>query len=174
MSACIHFLSGESYGMNFVGIDPGVNGGMATLDYEGHIIDLCRVTDEDGIWQWAEWLKTLSVPCQVWIEKVSGYIGNAHPGSRMFEFGLMYGSVRMAVKATTGHLPREVLPADWQHYLQIEPRRKGGRARKAENRVQFKARLKTVACQLFPDVKITGATADALLIAYYARKIYGK
>jgi hypothetical protein len=157
--------------LNFVGIDPGVSGGMATIDYSGHVVDVRRMPDEDGIWEWANWLNSLPVESVVWIESVSGYIGNAHPGSRMFEFGMNYGSVRMAIKAAKGHLPNGVLPQDWQRYLGIEPRRKGKRG---EDRMQFKRRLKGVAQELFPDVKVTANVADALLIAEYGRRVYGK
>lgn len=94
--------------------------------------------------------------------------------------GILRRSITLPSK---GHLPNEVLPQDWQRYLGIEPRKKGKKRRmhnaewitqKPESRVQFKRRLKMVAEVIFRDVKVTLNTADALLIAHYARKVHGK
>jgi hypothetical protein len=168
--------------MNFLGIDPGKSGGLAILDYEGRVIELTRMPkvrgedeiDEVGVWQWISRHLTAPVKCVVWIEKVSGYIGNAHTGSSMFEFGVSYGGLRMAVVAAQGYGHNEVLPQDWQRYLGIEPRRKKKGTYKGESKPAFKGRLKAFAQRLYPDVKVENATADALLIALYGKRVWGK
>jgi hypothetical protein len=61
----------------------------------------------------------------------------------------------------------EVLPSRWQQGLHISPRKK------SEGRVLWKNRLKANAQRLFPEIadKITLATADALLLAEYCRRL---
>ena len=58
----------------------------------------------------------------------------------------------------------EVTPVVWQRGLGIPVRKKD------ESRSQFKGRLKAKAQQLFPQVKVTLKTADALLISEYCRR----
>lgn len=168
--------------MNFLGIDPGKSGGLAILDYEGRVIELTRMPkvrgedriDEVGVWNWLARHIASPVKSVVWIEKVSGYIGNAHTGSSMFEFGGSYYGLRMAVVAAQGYGPNEVLPQDWQRYLGIEPRKKSKRGVGGESKPAFKTRLKAFAQRLYPDVKVENATADAVLIALYAKRTWGK
>jgi hypothetical protein len=81
----------------------------------------------------------------------------------MFNFGANYGALRMAL--TAAGIPfEEVVPGVWQRGLNIPPRKK------TEGKTAWKNRLKAKAQQLFPSVKITLATADALLIAEFCRR----
>ena len=52
----------------------------------------------------------------------------------------------------------------WQKGLSIQPKRK------EESKTQFKNRQKGLAQQMHPDIKVTLATADAILIAEYLKK----
>jgi hypothetical protein len=54
---------------------------------------------------------------------------------------------------------------EWQRALDISPRKK------TETNTQWKNRLKGKAQQLFPKMKIILATADALLISEYGRRV---
>lgn len=83
------------------------------------------------------------------IEKV-----HAMPGqgvTSMFNFGMSYGALRMAVIAS-GIPFRDVTPQMWQKAL-------GCRSGGDKNVTKAKAQ------QFFPNLKITHAIADALLIA---------
>ena len=98
------------------------------------------------------------------IEQNSGYVGGAgNPGSAMFKFGTSCG--KLLGMLTAAGIPFEmVTPQTWQKSLGIPARKK------TEGKTQFKNRLKQRAEQLFPQVKVTLATADALLIAEYIRR----
>jgi hypothetical protein len=75
-----------------------------------------------------------------------------------FTFGAGYGRCRMAL--TAAKIPfEELLPQRWQRLL-------GGLSG------GDKQLLKTRAQQLYPSVKITLATADALLLATVARRLH--
>lgn len=120
------------------------------------------------LWDWVQ----LNVPdeAECVIEKVGGYIRSKDGGfvagsSAMFNFGRNYGELVMCL--TAAEVPfTEVPPQTWQKAMAIPPRRKG------ESRNSFKNRLKDKACELYPRVKVTLATADALLIAEYSRRTF--
>ena len=81
----------------------------------------------------------------------------------MFKFGMSYGGLRMAL--TAAQIPFEsATPQNWQKSLGI------GKKGKTETRTSFKNRLKAKAQQLFPNLKVTLATSDALLLAEYCRR----
>jgi crossover junction endodeoxyribonuclease RuvC len=80
-----------------------------------------------------------------------------------FKFGRGYGGLRMALIAA-GIPFEEVTPQAWQKALAIPKRSK------TETPVQWKNRLKALAQQLYPDIKVTLKLADALLIATYCQR----
>jgi hypothetical protein len=145
----------------YLGIDPGASGGLAASNGGLWSITPMPATERD-IWNWIVDCHALRAV----IEKVGGYIaGNPSPGSAMFKFGLSYGGLRMALIAAS--IPfDEVTPQRWQKTLGISPRGK------TESKSQFKNRLKGKAQQLFPQVNVTLATADAVLLAEYCRREY--
>ena len=181
----------------YIGIDPGASGGLAEIAIDcTEAIPMPRT--EKDIWEWVHWFQAGQKPYAM-IEKVSGYIGESQPGSRAFRFGQSYGSLRMALIAA-GVPFEEVTPQTWQKALGVSPRRKGGKKcdmcsglgtigvrdsvdeqidcprcqnkprLKEESKSQWKNRLKAKAQQLFPKLKITLKTADAILIAEYCRR----
>lgn len=79
----------------------------------------------------------------------------------MFKFGASTGGLRMALIAS-GVIFDEIPPKQWQKFV-------GVIGTKGETKTQFKNRLKAKAQQLFPEQRVTLATADALLIAYYCK-----
>lgn len=148
----------------YMGIDPGASGGICLLR-ERQVQTLTAMPDSKR--------DLLDVLCEApdpvfcYLEKVSGYIGNAHPGSTMFKFGQSYGHLEMALVAA--EIPFETIPPQkWQKALGVSPRAKG---KAPESRQQFKGRLKSKAQELFPGLKVTLATCDALLIAEYCRRV---
>jgi hypothetical protein len=151
----------------YIGIDPGKSGGLACLNGGSPFsVEAMPPTDADVL----NWFNSQNgVNQQCWVvfavlEKVGGYLrGNAHPGSAMFNFGANYGALRMAL--TAAGIPfEEVMPGVWQRGLGIPPRKK------TENKGKWKNRLRAKAQQLFPGVKVTLATCDALLIAEFCRR----
>jgi len=154
----------------YLGIDPGKSGGLALI--HPFLSDPVRAipmpsTDRD-IWEWflplGEWPDSRHIQQVAVIERVGGFIkGNPLPGSKMFNFGRNYGVLIGCL--TAADIPfEEVTASKWQHALGIAPRKK------TESRTAFKNRLKQKAQQLFPSVKVTLATADALLVTEYCRR----
>lgn len=150
----------------YLGIDPGASGGLASIAADGTKAVSMPQTERD-IWEWFYEFHPDMNPFAI-IEKVGGYIQRegGNPGSAMFKFGMSYGGLRMALVAA-GIPFDEVTPQAWQKALGISSRGK------TETRGMFKNRLKAKAQQLFPSVKVTLATADALLLAEYCRRTKG-
>ncbi len=117
-------------------------------------------------------------------EQLSGYVGShggdggagtdaegkqrwGNTGASMFKLGFSCGGLQMACRAA-GFSLVTVTANVWQHDLVIPPRLKRGR-KLVEEKAAFKRRLRGEAQRLFPGVKITLATCDALLIAWWLR-----
>jgi len=145
--------------LHYVGIDSGQSGGLVWLDPNGKVNGCNKMpATERDIWERFFTLPTSTVAV---IEKV-----HAMPKqgvSSTFKFGRGYGGLRMALIAA-GISFEEVTPRTWQKGLGIPPKKK------TETGTQWKNRLKAMAQQLFPQEKVTLATADALLIATYCRR----
>ena len=143
--------------VDYVGIDPGQSGGIAVLC--GGTVDAHKMPEtERDIWQI---FKDVEMPCIAVIEKVHSMPDQGVASS--FKFGRGYGFLRGCLIA--GGIPfEEVTPQAWIKGLAIPSKAK------TETRTQWKNRLKAMAQQLYPDLKVTLATADALLIATYNKR----
>lgn len=147
----------------YVGVDPGVSGGLALLSDGGEVHAVAMPATERDLWDWFYELPDAEMVAV--LEQVGGFIKGAPAfvGNSMFKFGTSYGLLRMAL--TAADVPFETAtPQKWQKALGIPTRRK------TESPTQWKNRLKARAQQLFPKVKVTLATSDALLIAEYCRR----
>ena len=148
-----------------IGIDPGANGGIATLGADGEVHQALKMpaTPHDI----AEAIERNRSGGGVFC-----YIENVGPMpkqgvSSTFKFGRGFG-VLIGVLAAL-RVPHELVrPQVWQRTLAI-PKRK-----RTESKTAFKNRLKQKAQQLFPQVKITHSVADALLIAEHGRRVRTK
>lgn len=133
--------------MKFIGIDPGKSGGIAIIEDDGAFAIKTPETDKDLF----EYLRDNSHNAFCLIEQV-----HAMPGqgvTSMFNFGMSYGALRMALIAA--QIPfQTVTPQRWQKTLQCLTK---GDKNVSKRRAQ----------EIFPELKITHAVADALLIAYY-------
>lgn len=167
----------------YIGIDPGASGGLAFVT-GGLVKSTAMPGTEKDLW---DWIRTggvvdkngdpLPLPassCEAVIEKVGGFMAsggtsqlkkNVASGHTMFTFGASYGGLRMALIAA-GIPFEEVTPQTWQKGLGIPPRKK------TESKTAWKNRLKARAQQAFPKEKITLATADALLVALYCKRLH--
>jgi hypothetical protein len=152
----------------YVGIDPGANGGFAIWCPDAvppYLVTESMQEDITNLYKWMKmYLGSYTIRFNVSLEQVSGFIGHEHPGSRMFNFGMNYGSILMALTAL-GIQYTLVTPQKWQKELGIHPRYK-----KVESKEDFKRRLKELALKLFPNFsdQITLKTCDAVLLAYYS------
>lgn len=155
--------------MNFIGVDPGKSGGIAVLTCNGGTtvgvaaISLATHTERDvaaflsdcGAFE-PECATAAGPRFYALIEKV-------HSSPQMgvtsaFTFGRSYGFLRGLLSAAPLVFD-EVSPQKWQKAL--------GCLTQGDKRVS-----KAKAQQLFPQVKVTHAIADALLIAEYARRTH--
>lgn len=143
--------------MIYIGIDPGLSGGIAWYSSHSGIRAAYKmpVTDRELL-DAVEGLLTLSGELIALLERV-------HASPQMgvtsaFTFGRGYGKLEMAL--TAARIPFDyVQPAKWQRAM--------GCLTKGDKNVS-KARAQ----QLFPELKITHAIADALLIAEYGRRLH--
>lgn len=146
----------------YLGIDPGVNGGLAWLGLGAlPLLEAMPRTDRDVLELLRAHRPTFAVledlhprPTR-WIDKETG-----EPRSSILRstgvLMLSCGALRMALVACD--IPFETLrPQAWQKLLGLAP--KAG-----------KPGLKRKAQELFPMAKITNKTADALLLAELARR----
>lgn len=147
----------------FIGIDPGVSGGLALLDEKGDVIwalnmpdtELDLFTTLDG---WQDWH-----PRAV-LERVHGGIGGRQGASGMFNYGRSYGSILMGL--TAAGIPFDTVPPQtWQKVLGVV-------YPKGSTQTERKNISKRRAQQLFPSLTVTHAIADALLLAEHCRRIH--
>lgn len=158
--------------MIYLGIDPGQSGGIAILNGEKAIAFPMPVSETD-LW---DLIKEYGTPhvrhpsngptCYAVMEKVSGMvassIGVPNMGASMFTFGRSYGLLWMALIAAG--IPFDLVhPKRWQKEFGIQKER-------GETQTKWKGRLKAIAQRLFPNARTNLATADALLLAEYARR----
>lgn len=167
----------------FLGVDPGINGGLAAITPDNKVYALERMPDsKQDILKWFTYFTYKEAYCL--LEQVSGYIGEAHPGSRMFEFGKNYGYLEMSLVGCgfthieqavyknnlhrTGPEYNTILPQRWMRGLSLRTKEKG------ESDTDWKNYLKEECSKIFPRLRITKHTSDALLIAYYCKNIHTK
>lgn len=150
----------------YLGIDPGAHGAIVAFYPNGRKIlgtTLHGMLTHE-ITYWLEVYKDRDTVA--YFEEVGGYVGKEETakGSRMFTFGWHAGMVWGMLSAM--HIKCEiVIPQDWQKSLGIPLRVTRGKGK--ETKEQWKRRLKEEAQRRFPERKITGDMADALLIAEY-------
>lgn len=149
--------------MIVVGIDPGASGGIAWLAPGQHAVGALAVKMPETERDTWDVLRSLAVTDQPGIVPVFAIIEAVHSMpkqgvSSSFKFGRSYGFLRGCLIAS-GIPFEEVTPQRWQKEL--------GCLTKGDKNVS-----KRRAQQLFPLLKITHATADALLLAEYARRLW--
>ena len=136
-----------------IGVDPGANGGIAWITDGKACVEKMPDTLQD-LWDLICDIWHKGYICKAYIEQVSSSPQMGVVSS--FSFGRGYGNLEMAL--TAAGIPFErVRPQVWQKAL--------GCMTKGDKNVS-----KRKAQELFPDRKVTHATADALLIAHYGTK----
>jgi hypothetical protein len=146
-----------------LGIDPGARGGIACWRRdEPMIASPMPETEGDQIELLRELLITLD-DAVVFLEQVGGFIGKGQPGSAMFKFGRSFGFT-LGVLQTLGVRVELVRPQKWQKPFGL------GTASSCATRSEWKGKLRACAQRLYPKLKPTLATADAILILEYGLK----
>lgn len=154
--------------MIYVGIDPGVSGGVAAIGKDkvhfGHM-----PSSERWVCDWLEEIQQLGKKDGEGTITYLEWIGTAIFGCDKSSMSKLYGSYKgLSMALTALCMPHQIVkPEEWQSGIGIQKRSRG------ESRTAWKSRLKAEAARLFPPLKVTLATADALLIAEYCRRRNG-
>jgi len=158
----------------YLGADPGETGGIAMVNEDGvcvfaekmpalaqGLLDMLRML-EDNTEIVACAIERIDPRPTVYYDKKQ----KARISTILRSTCIIYGDylqLHMAMLAIR-HEPIIIAPRDWQRALECPVKVKG------EKKSKHKANLADYARKLFPDVKITLSTADALLIAEYCRR----
>ena len=155
----------------YLGIDPGLTGGLAVASSNGFIMDYTATpATELDMLQWlSQWSNKYGSKAKVaLIERVASRPNQS--AQSCFTFGKVYGEVRMAVIASRIPL-QDVTPRIWQQEFKVRPKKK------TETQYRFKDRIRQIAQHLFPRLDlweenkgIQMSICDAILIAEYARR----
>jgi len=143
--------------MTIIGIDPGTNGGIAWITDGKPCVEKMPDILQD-LW---ELIVSISMSAGTGGIGIHAYIEQVHSSPQMgvksaFTFGNGFGHLEMALTAAGIPFTR-IRPQVWQKEL--------GCLTKGDKNV-----TKRKAQELFPSMKVTHATADALLIATYGTK----
>lgn len=151
-----------------IAIDPGAKGATAVRYPDGKTEVFPFISESEQ----RETILSLKIYCEmervrgkVVIEHVDGFCGNASPGSAMFNFGRNFG-FHLGLLAGCGFSVELVRPSVWQKGFPKTAKI----ADKAKAKREHKAALKEIAARKFPEIKVTLANADALLILDWATK----
>lgn len=147
--------------MTIIGIDPGKSGGIAWIQPDGSAcVEKMPETIKD-VWDLID-----DISGRKWsnhgVSEVCAYLETVHSSPQMgvksaFTFGNGFGHLEMALIAAGIPFER-VRPQKWQKELGCLT---GGDKNVSKRRAQ----------ELFPQIKCTHATSDALLIAEYGKRM---
>ena len=175
-----------------IAIDPGAKGGICFTGATPGTVEAYKMpaTPKDAcdiITTAKEIAEMNNLPIRCVMEQVGGYIGVAQPGSSAFNFGRGFGNLEGFLICLG--IPFELVPPQrWQKAvgLNFPPVHKGDYAgmsapptaieRKrvaslnAKRKRDNKTMIKEMAQRLYPKLKVTLETADALMILQYALK----
>lgn len=143
-----------------IGIDPGKSGGIAAIFGDGRTVQSPMPDTERDLYELLRDIDSVEPGAVARLERVSSSPQMGVVSA--FTFGRSYGSLIMALTAI-GIPFEEVTPVTWQKRLSIT-------YPAGSTDTQKKNITKSKAQQLFPDVRVTHAIADALLIAEFCRR----
>lgn len=146
--------------MIYIGIDPGITGGIAALSSDGHILLAAKMpATELDLWTLVSQLPlnrgVLDTDRRAMIEKAQPMPKQGIVSA--FTYGRGYGALLMTLTAAGIPFDQVTSPV-WQQALSC---RSKGDKNVTKRRAQ----------QLWPSRTITHAIADALLIAEYGRRL---
>lgn len=158
-----------------VAIDPGASGGIAANTdpilpadnamfvhampkTERDFITILKLIDGNP--------RTMDPRIVMYLEHVSGFAGEGQPGSRMFNFGKWFWGPMFAAMVL-GWRVELVRPQKWIKFHGLGT--KGNMTT-----TEWKNKIKAAAQRKFPGLRVTLATADALMILDYAMQKEGR
>jgi hypothetical protein len=146
--------------MRFIGLDPGVSGGVAIID-DGDVRAYSMPTTPQELADLLRGLGSARTVCER-VGAARGRDGRKQGVSSAFTFGVSYGTSLGVLAAL--RIPHElVTPAVWQKEF--------GLVASGNNNLTAKKNAhKAAAARLFPSLRIIHATADALLLAEWLRR----
>lgn len=163
----------------FIGIDPGKRGGIATIVWAGgpeplDVFTRAMPKTFEELWDYYnDRIVRSRTATYMMIERVHVFPRQGIKGA--FTFGLGYGGILMsaAVLDRMGKASyASVNPEVWMKALRIKPKRKKTKQWDGETKDEYKNRLLRKAERVFPGLDITLDVADALLIAEYGRRMW--
>ena len=158
------FMKNESLPVKLtIAVDPGLSGGIAYQRDRQPAQAVAMPATEGDLVVFLRDLTSDAKDAVAFVEEVSGYVGVAQPASGAFKFGRNFGFV-LGVLQTLKVRIELVRPQRWQKSLGL------GSASGCASKTEWKNKLKGAAQRLYPSLKPTLATADALLILDYARR----
>lgn len=151
----------------YVGVDPGVNGGIAYLHY---VDDQLRGVGtfrmpgyEKGVMELLQYLRSTTANVSAVLEGITPSFQGTGKASMAKLYG-SYMALRMALTAVAIPFVDERSEVVWRG-LGIPPRRKDENGK--GGRTKWKARLRNHAQSLYPAINLTNHVSDALLLAHY-------
>lgn len=144
-----------------IAIDPGKSGGLAVRHHDGAVTtekmpptvrDLIELLEEIVRNHYRDELET---PVAI-VEDVPSFAGKAQSGSSAFKLGKNVGQIDGVLQCLNLRLEK-VRPQKWQKEL-------GLGTRNGASTTEWKNKLKNRAQELRPELKLTLATCDAVLL----------
>ena len=146
----------------YVGVDPGVNGGIALVNRAGKVVVVSKMhfTPQEVALFFREWKDSIKICLLERVGVMPGQ-GVSSSGKFMKNYGLLQG-ILYALEIPFVQMQ----PHRWQQALKIVKRDN------TKPQSVHKNKLKRKAERLFPEETITLKTADALLLAALCRRQY--
>lgn len=154
----------EAASVTIIAIDPGASGGIASMRVNINAVKMPGTKREimDILNNPADDLFIGGRPV-AYLEELVKYTGRNMPSSAMAIYAGNHGFIE-GVLTAVGYRIVIVPPKAWQKALGL------GSAKECSSKTVWKNKLKNRAEQLFPQIKVTLATADALLILEAAKR----
>lgn len=149
---------------NIIGIDCGVNGGIAFSSNDRTVSTINMPDTLDKLRHELSYF-SMSGGCIAYVEDVPPFVGFNRPAARIFKLAKNYGEVLGVLTGLQINYVK-VRPAVWMKAI--------GTNRKIHYKTdnEWKNYLKKLAMIYFPNTKVTLKTADALLILEYGMRQY--
>jgi hypothetical protein len=145
----------------FLGIDPGKSGGISII-YSKTKYNAYKCPED--VYQMASLIKEIKNNCTIKSYTIRCFIENVHAfptdaRSRAFAFGKNFG-MWLGILASYSVKPLLVSPSKWQNHFGPFPKLKKDR----------KNKIKEIAKDAFPNIKMTLYVSDAMLISLYGKE----
>lgn len=151
----------------FIGIDPGISNGGISIWRPNKKLEVIKMPRE--MMDLLPLFKELKKDCEhplVFLEKVQTRPDDLQHFGKAINIQKMLASFeKLKTVMEFAEMPFvQVHPISWQSYLKLRKKKEGGKDRKN--------RYKTIAQELYPEVKATLWNSDSSLLVHFGRKKY--